>query len=143
RMESVSASSALDQAYEDHRERLNSVLEKLPAPEGACGAVFAYAGHIAGIDLFDKPTTLAKLWSKLIRSYAIDAVETPAEGVTPVTREAVRQWLQTTLQAKAETFKSPGLGDDIRLEGEKVVGAGLVVEDRPVHVGLFPHGMPA
>jgi hypothetical protein len=32
---------------------------------------------------------------------------------------------------------SPGLGDDVRLQGDGVVGAGLVVDDRPVHVELF------
>ena len=38
---------------------------------------------------------------------------------------------------KAEPFKSPGLGEDVRLEGPDLVGAGLVVEQTPVHVELF------
>ena len=41
---------------------------------------------------------------------------------------------------KAEPFKSPGMGFDIRLTGAHMVGAGLVVEDRPVHVELFALG---
>jgi hypothetical protein len=34
-------------------------------------------------------------------------------------------------------FKSPGLGDDVRLETQRLSGAGLVVEGQPVHVEVF------
>ena len=49
----------------------------------------------------------------------------------------MRDWLRTAPQSKEETFKSPGLGDDVRLEGATLVGAGLLVEGRPVHVEVF------
>lgn len=138
-MGSESASSDLHQAYQDHSVRLGELMAKLPAPEGACGAVFACGGRIAGVDLFDKSATLAKLWPKLIRGYALDALEEQAQpSTTPVTPAAVKDWLRTALAAKAQAFKSPGVGDDIRLEGETLVGAGLVVGDHPVHVELFP-----
>ncbi len=137
-MQSSSPSADLGQAYQDHSVRLGEVLDNLQAPEGAHGAVFAVGGHIAGVDLFDRPSTLAKLWPKLIRAYAIDALEEQA-GEATVTPEAVRQWLGTALAAKAQAFKSPGVGDDVRLEGDALVGAGLVVDDHPVHVELFPN----
>jgi hypothetical protein len=134
-MSSPSETAALEQAYTDHGSRLNEVEQRLTAPEGACGVVFALGGRIAGADLFDKPATLAKLWPKLIRAYALDTLEEKASGV--VTADDVKRWLGTALQAKAEAFKSPGVGDDVRLEGDRLVGAGLCVEDQPVHVELF------
>jgi hypothetical protein len=136
-MKSDSASAALYQAYEDHQARLNDLLEKLPAPEDCCGAVFAFGGQIAGVDLFDKPATLGKLWPKLIRGYAIDALEQAGVESRPVPREAVCQWLERATGANAQPYKSPGLGEDVRLQGDGLVGAGLVVEDHPVHVELF------
>jgi hypothetical protein len=36
-----------------------------------------------------------------------------------------------------ERFKSVGLGDDIRVEAQDIVGAGLVVDNQPVHVEIF------
>jgi hypothetical protein len=105
--------------------------------------VFAYGGRIAGFDLFDRPTTLVKLWPKLVRAYAIDACVAPAEGVAPVTGAAVQAWLRGALEAKEEVFKSPGVGADVRLEGQQMVGAGLVVEDQPVHVEVFAQEEPA
>src|SRR5262249_11916427 len=115
-MGSVSPSSALDQTYQDYRERLDAVLTELHSPQNCSGVVFAYGGKIAGADLFDKPETLAKLWAKLVRSQAVDALEVREEPAAPVTAEAVHQWLQSAARAKAEPFKSPGLGDDVRLE---------------------------
>ena len=142
-MGSASTSSDLHQAYQDHSSHLSDLLEKLPVPEGACGAVFACGGRIVGADLFDKSATLAKLWPKLIRAYALDALEDNPETAATATPAAVKDWLRTALAAQAQAFKSPGVGDDVRLEGTSLVGAGLFVGDHPVHVELFPSEMPA
>ncbi|HJT78374.1 MAG TPA: DUF6569 family protein [Gemmataceae bacterium] len=137
RMGSRSPSAALYQAYEDHRDRLADMLRQLAVPQACCGAAFALGGRIAGLDLFDRPSTLAKLWPKLVGAYAIDALEGPGSAEAPVTPEAVCAWLRSAAAAKTESFASPGLGEDVRLEGAGVVGAGLVVEGQPVHVELF------
>lgn len=136
-MGSHSPSSELEQAYTDHSQRLTSMLTDLPAPEGCCGAVFALGGKIAGMDLFDKPETLTRLWPKLIRTYAIDALE-ETSGQTTVPVEAVAQWLASAAAAQAEPFKSPGLGEDVRLKSDQLIAAGLIVEEQPVHVEMFP-----
>jgi hypothetical protein len=136
-MGSSSPSSALHQAYEDHTRRLGDVLGRLQVPEDCCGVAFAIGGRLAGADLFDRPQTLCKLWPKLVRAFAIDALEGAAPVEAPLTAEAVHEWLLSAAAAKAEPFKSPGLGDDVRLEGPNLVGAGLVVREQPVHVELF------
>ena len=68
-----------------------------------------------------------------------DRLQTACNGFAeaPVGREAVLEWLRSAAGAKAEPFKSAGLGDDVRLEGPTLVGAGLVVEEQPVHVEMF------
>jgi hypothetical protein len=136
-MGSHSATAALDQAYEDTRVRLDDLLGQVRVPEGCCGAVFAFGGRIAGVDLFDKPETLGKLWPKLVRAYAIDALEATPSAEARVTAEAVRAWLDTANAARVEPFPSAGLGHDVRLEAPTLVGASLVVEEQPVHVELF------
>src|SRR5262249_24194781 len=125
----------LHKAYEDTEPVLREVAERLPAPEGACGAAFAYGGRIVGCDLFDRPATLTRLWDKLLRAYAIDA-HTAGEA-RPVTAEEVAGWLGGAGEAKEEVFKSAGQGDDVRLEGGGLVAACLRVEDHPIHVEAF------
>jgi hypothetical protein len=135
---SHSDTAYLHKAYEDTWVKLDEVLQQLQVPEGASGVVFAYDGQIVGFDLFDQPATLAKLWPKLVRAYAIDAFVSQKDA--RVSREQVHSWLQAAVQAKEEVFKSPGLGDDVRMEGPTLMGAGLLIEDQPVHVEVFASG---
>jgi hypothetical protein len=136
---SMSPSHYLDKAYEDTEPQLRPVVEQLTVPEGACGAVFAFGGQIVGFDLFDRSRTLAQLWPKLVRAYAIDA--RVATGSRQVSVEEVQSWLAGATETKEEVFKSPGLGDDVRLEGPQLVAACLRVEGEPLHVEAFAQGM--
>jgi hypothetical protein len=141
-MGSVSPSEALFQVYEDHQGRLAEMLARFQVPHDCEEAVYAVAGRLAGLDLFDQPATLAKFWSKLIRSYALDALE-PATPAPPLTTESVGRWLRAATLPKVEAFQSPGLGMDLRLSGPGYLGASLVVQDHPVHLELFPVDSPA
>jgi hypothetical protein len=133
-----SPSHAMHEAYADHEKTLHHYSERLPVPPGCHGAVFAVHGQIAGADLFDKPATLAKLWPKLVRSFALDALEASSSPSHWLTASAVRSWLQQVVGAHERSFKPPGLGFDVRLEARHLLGAGLVVGEQPVHVELFP-----
>jgi hypothetical protein len=136
-VKSVSPTAALDQAYADHHKELTQAVSDLQPAKDCAGAVFAVGGQIAAADVFDRPETLGKLWPKLIRAYTLDALEHRSAPTGPVTREAVQAWLSLAPSAQASTFKSPGLGDDIRLQRSGLRGAALWVESRPVHVELF------
>jgi hypothetical protein len=47
--------------------------------------------------------------------------------------------MQEVSSVPLEPYDSPGLGRDVRIEGESVAGAALVVDGFPVHVELFPN----
>ena len=136
---SDSPTEALHQVDEDKERDLKAFAETIPPPSGCCGAAFAVAGKIVGVDVFDQPSTLAKLWPKLIRSYAVDALETSTPH-TAVRRETVATWLRQAIDAKAERYHSPGAGDDLRFKSDDRVGGSLLVDDQPVHTELFAKG---
>lgn len=136
-LSAFSPTAALEQTYEDYRARLSEFLRQMPVHGECCGMAFAIGGRVLGLDLFDKPTTLVKLWPKIVRGYALDALEAKEPAAKAATREGVREWLQSAARAEAQPYKSPGLGYDVRLRGEGVVGAGLVVEEQPIHAELF------
>ena len=137
KMGSSSASSALHEIFQDYDEKLNKALETLSTPGECNGAAFAIRGRPVGVDLFDKTATLAKLWPKLIKGYAMDALEGPVDKPKPLEPESVITWLKSVRSAKQESFKSPGLGQDVRIAGEQLVGSTLVVDEHPVHLQLF------
>jgi hypothetical protein len=139
-MGSPSETAALHQAYVDHRQRLADMLHQLPVPDDCSGVAFAVHGRIAGADCFDRPATLDRLWPKLFRAYALDALEMRQAQAKPLPRAAVMNWLRSTAAAHAEAFRSPGLGQDVRLDGPGIHGASLVVDGKPIHLELFARG---
>ncbi len=141
-MGSRSRSDALHETFEDRAHELEEALGSLPAPDGCNGAAFAIGGKIVGADLFDKPATLRKLWSKLIKSYAMDAFEDSEEKAKPVQAERIAEWLRAASTARQHWFDSPGIGKDVRIESQHLVGATLVIEEHPVHLELFPEQAP-
>jgi len=141
-MSSPSSSDAMQDLYRTYDARLKDLEEKISFPAGCNGAVFVVDGRIVGSDLFDKADTLHKLWPKLIRSCSIDALERPTESSRSLTEEEVLRWLESTASATQEPFPSPGMGLDVRIEGEDVIGASLVIEEHPVHMELFRPTLP-
>ncbi len=136
RMGSVSPSSELHQVFRDKKKKLDQIAEKVRPPEGCCGAVFVCGNRILGLDVFDKPSTFHKLWPKLLRGYAVDAIE-DKEPQTGISAARVQEWVSSLPRAKAKKHKSPGLGDDVRLEARDTHGGALIVEESPVHVEVF------
>ena len=71
-MDSRSATSAVEQVYQDHEENLSQYVNQLACIEGQVGAVFSIKGRVAGLEYFDAADTCQLLMPKLIRSYSLD-----------------------------------------------------------------------
>ena len=127
----------MEQIYEDHGPKLEEEAQKLKCPEDCNGVVFVRKGQVVGEDVFDQPETLRKLWTKLLRAQLLDILaESDATAAVPEPA-VVRQWLDSAAKSEAKAYQSPALGEDVRLKGDHVAGAGLVVEKQPVHVQMF------
>ena len=106
---------------------------------GQVGAVFTIGGRIAGLDLFDFAATWAKLMPKLVRSYALDAVDSKAESRSGQADNASPEdFLATVAALESEQFDAIGVGHDLRLSSDAVCGAALVAQGRVVHLNAFP-----
>jgi len=134
-----SATGAMHDIYVDRAEGL-AVYEQAFKPVGdAVGMAVALGGRMAGADLFDQPSTASKLWGKLVRSYAMDALDGEAGG--PVERARAESLLKRLVGARTESFPSLALGQDLRMDGKGAVGSALVFEGIVVHMGIFrTHG---
>src|SRR5947207_14046620 len=136
KMGSKSSSDALHDLFRDYAKRLDELVENFSLREGSNGAAFAIGGKIVGADLFDKPGTLKKLWSKLVRSYAADALEEPKEKSPEVEGQRVTEWLKSASSAQQHWFDSPGVGTDVRVERGRLLRAMLVEDAQPVELAL-------
>jgi hypothetical protein len=73
----------------------NEVLEKL-RHEQVIGVVAAINGHIVWADLFASPDLLADYWTKLVRSYAAEAIHRDTHDGPTASKEDALQFLSDT-----------------------------------------------
>lgn len=67
----------------------------------------------------------------------MDALEETKDDKNRLQPDFVSEWIKSALGAKQEWFDSLGLGQDVRIEGESLMGAALVIERQLVHLELF------
>ncbi len=130
-----SETGAMADIYAEKRQSLELFERALPYQDRAVGMAVAIGGRMVSADLFDSAATMRKLWRKLVRASAMDAVSVPSGK--PVVRARAERMLQRVRDANIETFPSPGLGEDMRVGGGGVVGSALVYEGAVVHAALF------
>jgi len=100
--------------------------------------VFAIDGRAVGMDLFDHPYTLQRFLPKLVRSYALDALETATAAVPIRTGNvSIKGILEGIAAATIFTQPAIGLGQDVRLSGRTMSGGALWAADRYIHICVF------
>jgi hypothetical protein len=133
-----SPTESMSDIYEDRKSSLSEFVEAFSSEEFQVGAIFGIDDAVAGIDLFDAPGTFSKLMPKLIRSYALDAIETLGEEKKTTPKAEAERFIKILTSTRIEEFPAVGLGDDVRVKSHMISGGALVNEGRIVHLGAFP-----
>lgn len=137
RLATHSPTAAMSDIFTRHAASVEEFTTALRPEGNQVGALFAIAGEVVGLDLFDCPETLAKLLPKLVRSYALDALSAEPSQTAILSPGAVLEFLDAVGRCACESFPAVGEGVDIRLEGSGAVGAALVAGGKVVHLSAF------
>jgi hypothetical protein len=146
RMQAHSESSEMGAIFEKYGATIDDFVRAFSPVEDQAGAIFAIGGRIAGLELFDHPATLARLYPKLVRSYALDALDSryagseqgePGEEEKSRLRDAAMLFVASVGLAKTSSHTALGLGDDIRISNNVVTGAALIVDGQVIHLSAF------
>ncbi|MEW6141043.1 MAG: DUF6569 family protein [Thermodesulfobacteriota bacterium] len=135
-----SSTMALSDLYESHQEMTEDFLKAFHAVDYQIGMIVFIDGKIAGLELLGNFAAFKKNHAKLVQSYIMDALETAAvrkESVANASKARVSKVLESAAAATIEKRQSVGLGEDIRLESEEIVGAGLQYEGRVLQMSIF------
>ncbi len=137
RMKSHSRTSAMGDIFEDHRGRVSDYVKAFTAIENQAGMLVMVGDDIVGLDLFDNKETLKKLMPKLVRSFALDAIELNTRKKYQPRIEDAEDLLKKS--ATANTSIHPGVGDgnNLRLQSEEVIGGALVLDYQVIHLSVF------
>lgn len=139
RLGASSPTGSMSAIYERHSSLMEEFVRSFKWQEGQCGVAFGIGGRILGLETFDRPETMRRFFQKLVRSYALDALDGVQGGtLSGVIEEAhVRAHIAQVNSAQSFMEQALGLGKDLRFGGPEVSGAALWAEGRYVHICSF------
>jgi len=132
----VSDTMAMKDIFDDSRRRIGDYLKAFRTVESQSGAMFAIGERLVGFELFEHPDVLGKMFEKVVRSYALDAIQARRSDSVP-SEKAAEEFLLDVAGATGQEFTAVGLGTDMRISGPSVTGAALIDGDRMVHLCAF------
>jgi len=136
RLSAFSPTGAMSAIYERHASLLESYVRSFDCQDGQCGAVFAISGQIVGLEIFDYPEVLRRFFKKLIRSYALDALDA-SETAKAMNPEGVSAFTQKVARVPCLVEPALGHGKDVRFNGPGISGAALWAFQRYIHMCAF------
>jgi hypothetical protein len=129
-----SPTGASSDLYRARGNELRSLEDAFPAHPGQCGAILGIGDEMC-VDLVSRPDAFARLWPKLRAGYLLDALERLDGKPTPfAVLPTFLQWVSTADESRRP---SAGLGEDVRLRGERVIGSGLELEGELIQLSAF------
>ena len=137
RLHVESGTSAMADMYSQHRSRLDDYVSAFQLQPGQSGAVVALDGKVVGLELFDSPATFSHFFHKLLKSFALDAIDVDQPVTCVPAAEIAKAFLEHLAAASAETFAALGDGEDVRLQGTDVVAGALVADGKLRHLAGF------
>jgi len=138
RMKVNAPTGAMADVFDSYEDELSGFLEKFHLIEWQVGAVFAINGQVLGLECFGCHDTFKKFFDKLVKSYALDALDSPkkkrSKSVSP---DNARRFVASATKSKGEDHPSIGLGTNITFESRVVSGSALVEGNRVLHISAF------
>jgi ARG and Rhodanese-Phosphatase-superfamily-associated Protein domain len=134
RMQAPSATGAASDTFAAYRSNLAELEALFPFERGQCGALLALGDSLC-LDWVSRPEAFVQLWPKLRRGYLLDALEALDRPATPAA--TIAGFVDAVTAAPPAEQASVGLGNDLRLRGERVVGSGLELEGELIQLSAF------
>jgi hypothetical protein len=143
-----SATSAMADIFTAEATRNGAYQRAFEAQPGQVGAVFVVHGtnasRLVGLELFDSSQTFARMFRKVLGSFAMEARSREAGAGTAQrkaldARRAAASLIRKLAACEPRRFKALGEGEDLRFEAPGVVGGGLHARGRLVHLAAFRH----
>ena len=129
------------QAYSDiekqRRPEIEDRLSQLHPETGQSGVLALVGGEPVAFDLFDRPSTLARLWQGLIGSYIAQSL-VPGSGNAPPDMEAAAEWIRGAGAGEGTCHRAVGLGETVSITGAMHDASALVVDGVAVHIAIGP-----
>ena len=133
----ASPTRAMSAIYEQHANFVEEFARAFAWQREQIGAAFAIGGNIVGVDVFDYPEVMRRFLGKLIRSYALDAKDTPNASLVQAPVDSLKSFLDEIGNSPISAEQALALGKDVRFQAPHISGAALWAQERYVHICAF------
>lgn len=148
RLNVSSESSAADAMYVSTSKKIDKFVEAFKHVPDQIGSVFVLDGQVSGLELYSSQDTHEQMLPRLVRSYALDAIDSsvsqaelktnPRKGTSVGhDKTAAEEFLARLSISWTKRFKGVCLGENIRFTDERLTGSALEHEDRVLHLSAF------
>jgi hypothetical protein len=137
RLHAASPTGAMSALFDHHANTVEQFVRSFTCAEQQCGVAFAISGNLMGLDLFDSAQVMLTFFPKLVRSYALDALDAAADARTQTTAENVASFISDIGAAPSFSDRAVGMGKDVRCTATHLSGAALWALERYIHICAF------
>jgi hypothetical protein len=124
------------ESYDAAGDQLDGYRETIDLPEGACGFVAARGGEVAGLDLFDDPKTMRKMWDRMSDAYFIEAARVRGRN-EEASKALATQFIKDVAGHLVEADKQPDLGLELEVANDRLSGSALFYDGAVCHLSAF------
>jgi hypothetical protein len=128
---------ALSAAYERHGDTIAAFQRRLRTVAGARGLALAVGERIVSIDLFDRPSTCARVWDRLLSGAVFDAIGRPGEVPSVGPWDVMSLW-NTALLSRWRRVRTAGDGVELRARLDGEPASLLCCDGAVVHASIVP-----
>lgn len=124
------------------RKDLDEYTRAIVWTQDANGMAVVIGGRVVGVELFGDSETFGRLRDKLLRSYAVDAIEVTGPVKVAADKGAVERFLRNAQRAQLSPKETIGVGRLFGVNGAGMYGSALFWHDQTgahgvVHASLF------
>ncbi|MCK8600502.1 ARPP-1 family domain-containing protein [Desulfoferrobacter suflitae] len=133
-----SPSMAMSAIYDKEMPSIEEYVKNFSLVDFQIGAISAINGQVVGLDSLGKPASFAKVFKKLLQSYALDALDWyDPEEEKKALKSGASKFLKDCLAAETEAHAGVGLGIDHRIGSKNATGFALTRDDQLLHLCIF------
>lgn len=132
-----SQTQSMHDLYDGLRREVERYVEAVAFPEGTTGFAALAGEEVVGLDLFGTEVLFLALKDKLLRGYALDALNR-AGGYTPISLDPLHRFLNALEETPLSAAEGVALGRELRGTRPPVTARALLYEDRLIHGSAFP-----
>ena len=138
RMNIESETGFVGDVFENSKENIDQYIQIFKCPDTATGFLAAIDEHVIAMDVFASETLLQGNFQPLLSGVALEAMDNEyCRELKNHKALTVEQFLKEIENSQKKTFKSVGHGEDIRFEGNGVLGSALISNGKVIHVEAF------